>query len=117
MTSIATQGTAQLGGCTSVLARQKADHVRLHELLLALDRARGTEEEERVLARVYRLVFPHAFAEEAVLWPVLRRVVPDGARWTLQVEQEHQEVNELVTRLDSGHPGDPGRGASKVAQS
>jgi hypothetical protein len=62
-----------------------------------------------VLARVYRLVFAHAFAEEAVLWPVLRRVVPDGERWTLQVEQEHQEVNELVTRLDAGRPGDAGR--------
>jgi len=109
--SIATQTTDELGGRTSVLQRQKADHVRLHELLQALRRVRGTAEEELVLARVYRLVFSHAFAEEAVLWPVLRRVVPDGERWTLQVEQEHQEVNELVTLLDRGRPGEPGRDA------
>src|SRR5690606_20507727 len=57
----------------------------------------------------YRLVFPHAFAEESVLWPVLRRVLPDGHDLTLQVEQEHQEVNELVTRLEAMDLTDPDR--------
>lgn len=28
--------------------------------------------------RIYRLVFSHAFAEEAVLWPTIRSVLHDG---------------------------------------
>jgi hypothetical protein len=57
-----------------------------------------------------RLVFSHAFAEEAVLWPALRRALPDGEALTLRIEQEHQEICELVAELDRSRPGDPGRG-------
>ena len=89
----------QLGGPASVLVRQKREHVRLDRLLDELHATSGAEQ-DRVLISIYRLVFPHAFAEESVLWPVIRRVLPDGEALTRQVEQEHQEVNELVTRLD-----------------
>ena len=109
MQTIADRTPRELGGALSVLVRQRRDHERLDALLDELGQTRGTAAEEAVLRRVYRLVFSHAFAEEAVLWPVLRRLLPDGEALTLQVEQEHQEVNELVTRLDSGTPGDPGR--------
>jgi hemerythrin superfamily protein len=98
-TSLADQGTDALGGRLSVLTRQKADHVRLDELLHELDRT-GPAEQDPVLRRIYRLVFPHAFAEESVLWPALRRLLPDGPALTRQIEQEHQEVNELVTALE-----------------
>ncbi|MEE6294888.1 hemerythrin domain-containing protein [Georgenia wangjunii] len=101
--SIADQSVTELGGPVSVLARQRKDHVTLDRLLHDLHRTSG-ESQDAVLQRLYRLVFPHAFAEEAVLWPTLRRVLPDGHELSLDVEQEHQEVNELVTRLeDMGH--------------
>ncbi|MGP3706797.1 hemerythrin domain-containing protein [Gordonia paraffinivorans] len=47
-----------------------------------------------------RLVFPHAFAEEVVLWPALRRRLADGEQLTLEVEKEHQAINELFTSLE-----------------
>ena len=108
--TIADQTEAELGGRGSVLARQRRDHVALDELL---DRCASTtgDEQLEVLDRIYRLVFPHAFAEEAVLWPALRRSVPDGEALTLRVEQEHQEINELVTVLERARPGEPGREA------
>ncbi len=75
-------------------------------MLASLEASAGPAQDE-VLNRVCRLVFPHAFAEESVLWPVLRRVLPDGEKLTLKVEQEHQEVNELVVALEAGeHEGD-----------
>lgn len=107
--SVATQSVAQLGGPLSVLVRQKRDHIRLNALLTELVGTSGRSQIE-VLRRIYRLVFPHAFAEEAVLWPVVRRVLPDGEELTLEVEQEHQEVNELVTSLEVLHESDPRRG-------
>jgi len=100
VTSLAAQTEQDLGGPLSVLTRQKRDHVELDRLLHELA-ATSVSRQDPVLRRIYRLVFPHAFAEEAVLWPVLRRVLPDGNEITLQVEREHQEVNELVTALES----------------
>ncbi len=97
--SIATQTVDELGGPRSVLARQRRDHVQLDRLLHQLEATTGAPQ-EGVLQRIDRLVFSHAFAEEAVLWPVLRRELPDGDELTLRVEQEHQEVNELVAALE-----------------
>jgi hemerythrin superfamily protein len=108
--SIAQQTVDELGGPGSVLVRQRDDHIELDRLLTELDGTTGPAQEE-VLTRIDRLVFSHAFAEETVLWPVLRRVLPDGDALTLQVEKEHQEVNELVSALESGGLEDPRRPA------
>ncbi|MGY1835668.1 hemerythrin domain-containing protein [Blastococcus sp. SYSU DS0510] len=108
--SIADQTIEELGGPGSVLARQRRDHEELDRLLHELDGAKGAAQEE-VLTRIDRLVFSHAFAEETVLWPVIRRVLPDGDALTLQVEEEHQEVNELVSALERDGLDDPGRPA------
>jgi hemerythrin superfamily protein len=106
--SIADQTVAELGGPTSVFVRQRNDHTELDRLLHELDGSTGTEQ-ERVLRRIDRLVFSHAFAEETVLWPVIRRVLPDGDALTRHVEEEHQEVNELVSRLETLGHDDPRR--------
>jgi hemerythrin superfamily protein len=106
-TSIAYQSIEELGGAGSVLVRQRRDHERLDELLRRV-RATADTEQDEVLMRICRLVFPHAFAEEAVLWPALRRALPDGEEVTVHVEREHQEINEVVAALDRSrhHIGD-----------
>ena len=108
--SIADQTDEELGGPGSVLVRQRADHVELDRLLHELDGSTGRAQEE-VLTRIDRLVFSHAFAEETVIWPVVRRVLPDGEAITLQIEREHQEVNELVAALVEGGLDSPERPA------
>jgi DNA-binding transcriptional regulator YdaS (Cro superfamily) len=100
--SIAQQTVEELGGPGSVFARQRRDHEELDGLMRSVRATTGAEQEE-VLNRMCRLVFSHAFAEEAVLWPELRRLLPDGEALTLRVEQEHEEVNQLWTRLEA-HP-------------
>ncbi|OUC80223.1 hemerythrin domain-containing protein [Gordonia lacunae] len=96
--SLAEQTEKELGGIKSVLCRQKRDHVELDRLIAAAEKSSGTER-AAALDDLTRLVFPHAFAEEAVLWPVIRRRLPDGEQLTLEVEKEHQAINELVTSL------------------
>lgn len=111
MRSMADQTVEELGGPGSVLVRQRDDHIELDRLLHELDGATGTAQEE-VLNRIDRLVLSHAFAEETVIWPVVRKVLPDGEALTLQIEEEHQEVNELVTALERDgldHPERPAR--------
>jgi hypothetical protein len=111
--TIADQSVGQLGGRTSILARQRADHERLGRLI---DRARATVEgggveHAKTLRALARLVFTHAFAEEAVLFPAGRRVLPEGDPLTLHIERAHQEVDELVSRLDRSTERDPGHAA------
>ncbi len=77
MRSVAEQSVAELGGPASVLSCQKRDHVELDRLLNRLPEL-GPHAQGAILLQIYRLVFPHAFAEEAVLWPVMRRILPDG---------------------------------------
>jgi len=117
MRSLAEQSTAEMGGRWSVLARQKADHVDLEAMLHELDEA-PLQAQPELLNRIYRLVFPHAFAEESVLWPVLRRVLPDGERLTAIVEQEHQQINELVCELEELplHDGDRPRVLAAIVE-
>ncbi len=108
MESISEQPESALGGGQSVLVRQRRDHERLAALMRTVRTTSGAEQDE-ALMRMCRLVFTHAFAEEAVLWPTLRRVLPDGEALTLEVEQEHQEITEVVSALDRSRPGDAGR--------
>jgi hypothetical protein len=106
--SIAGQTEAELGGRLSVLVRQRRDHQRLDALLREVRSTEGDAQDDAI-QRVCRLVFPHAFAEEAVLWPAARRVLPDAAELTTEVEEEHQEINETFTALERSRHGDPGR--------
>jgi hemerythrin superfamily protein len=106
--SLADQTVEELGGRWSILHRQKQDHVELDTLLERLPDTSG-EERDELLNRICRLVFTHAFAEEAVLWPALRRSLEDGEELTARVEREHQEITELVARLEQTPSGDPER--------
>ena len=106
--SVADQSEAELGGTRSLLVRQRKDHALLDRLLGDLRATAGTQQDE-VLTRLGRLVFPHAYGEETVLWPVLRAVLPDGEALTLRNEQEHQRINELFSQLDRTPSGDPRR--------
>ncbi len=104
--TIADQTLEHLAGRSSILARQRADHARLDRLMA---RARETAEvggiaHQVALRAVARLVFTHAFAEDAVLFPAARRALPEGDPLTLRIETDHQEVDELVTRLDRSSP-------------
>lgn len=53
-----------------------------------------------MLTRLCRLVFPHAFAEEAVLFPAARKVLDPGEEVSREIEQEHQEINEVYAAVE-----------------
>ncbi|GHB54556.1 hemerythrin [Streptomyces viridiviolaceus] len=107
--TIADQTLDQLGGESSVLARQRRDHVQLERLMAQYQDLGDGEDRERILKETVQLVFSHAFAEETVLWPAVRRCVPGGDELTARVEEEHQQINDLVTDIERLAPGDPER--------
>lgn len=44
-----------------------------------------------------------------MLWPAVRRCVTDGDELTAQVEDEHQQINDLTTDIERLRPGNPER--------
>ena len=86
----------------------RREHGELDDVLERLANSSGDEQDE-VLTRLWRLVFPHAYAEETVVWPAIRAVSGDGDELTLHVEQGHQKLSELTAELDRTRPGDRGR--------
>ncbi|CAL9612970.1 hypothetical protein SUDANB108_05696 [Streptomyces sp. enrichment culture] len=103
--TIEDQTVEQLGGEGSVLARQRRDHAEMDRLMDRHQALPDGAERERVLKQLVQLVFSHAFAEETVLWPAVRRAAADGEELTSRVEEEHQEINDLVTAVERLEPG------------
>jgi hemerythrin superfamily protein len=108
--SVAGQSVEALGGPGSIIVRQRREHQRLDDLAR---RVRNTEsaEQDEALTELCRLVFPHAFAEEAVLFPAARKRLPAGEALSLDIEQDHQEINEVYAAVERSRRGDPGREA------
>ncbi|MFI9771222.1 hemerythrin domain-containing protein [Streptomyces sp. NPDC052415] len=107
--TIKDQTMEQLGGPGSVLARQRRDHAEMDRLMDRYQTLPDGEDRERVLQTTVQLVFSHAFAEETVLWPAVRRSVPGGDELTSRVEEEHQQINHLVADIERLSPGSPER--------
>ncbi|MEG8274996.1 hemerythrin domain-containing protein [Streptomyces sp. AHA2] len=107
--TIEDQSVEELGGESSVLARQRRDHAEMDRLMDRYRSLPAGEDREKVLKDLVQLVFSHAFAEETVLWPAVRRSVPDGEELTSRVEEEHQEINDLVADIERLEPGTPER--------
>lgn len=107
--TIKEQTLQQLGGSSSVLARQRREHAQIDRLMDQYRASGRRETRERILQEVVQLVFSHAFAEETVLWPTVRRAVPEGEQLTARVEGEHQQISDLVADVERLAPGDPDR--------
>lgn len=108
--SLAEQTVQELGGPASLLVKQRVDHAELDRRLERVAATRGNAQDEALRA-LYRLSFPHAFAEESVVWPGARRALPDGDDLTARNEEEHQEINEVAARLERTPHDDPERPA------
>ncbi|PIM68014.1 cation-binding protein [Streptomyces sp. JV178] len=103
--TIKEQTVEQLGGPSSVLARQRRDHAEMDRLMDRCRTLADGDDRERILQETVQLVFSHAFAEETVLWPMVRRSVEDGHELTSRVEEEHQQINDLVADIERLGPG------------
>ncbi|MEW2417023.1 hemerythrin domain-containing protein [Streptomyces sp. NPDC046866] len=104
---LAQQSPDQLGGEASVLVRQRRDHGELDRLMRLYESTDlPLSAQQAVLRDIFQLTFSHAFAEETVLWPALRRLAADGEELTSRVEAEHQQINDLAMAIESTDPHD-----------
>lgn len=88
----------RLGDERSLVARQQRDHEHLVVLVDWLTHSPATDQ-GAILREICRVVFPHAFADEAVLWPAVRKHLPYGETLVQQMNEERREMNDLACRL------------------
>ncbi len=82
-----------------------SDHRRI-ETLFSQVGTRGSEAgQEEVARKIIEELSVHAAIEEQVLYPTVRRELPDGDALAEHSLEEHQEVKETLAQIESVGPG------------
>ncbi len=81
-----------------------AEHHVIDELLQALE----TEREDRfqLAHRLIDAMAAHTAAEQQILYPAIRDIVPGGAEMANQGQKDHQAMRERLMTLETSYPGE-----------
>jgi hemerythrin superfamily protein len=82
-----------------------ADHRKVEELFGQLEREES--DRRRLVDQVIDELTAHTAAEEQVVYPAIRDMVPDGGQLADRALAEHKGMKEAMTALEQGQPGDP----------
>jgi hemerythrin superfamily protein len=77
-----------------------ADHTEVEQLFLQLESMTGGEAGDDLVADVVRELSIHAAIEEQVLYPTMRKALPDGETLVREAIDEHQEVKETLAAIE-----------------
>ena len=92
---------------SGVVTLIKEDHQQLEAVFKKLESAEPAEI-DGLLRQVARLLIPHSKAEEQVVYPAIKRIVPSEGSDVDDGLAEHQHVEETLTQLLASDPEDPG---------
>ena len=83
------------------------DHREALELLNRIASITDPDERRDLADTVISEVVRHAIAEEMYVYPAMREHVPDGEQAVKHDNQEHQQLEEVMKRLEAVQPTDP----------
>ncbi|MEY2477645.1 MAG: hypothetical protein QOG87_2960 [Actinomycetota bacterium] len=83
------------------------DHKEVDQLFEQFDRERETFE-GGLLRRIIEALSVHAAVEEQVVYPAMRKALPDGDARVQQAIADHQKVKEALAELEKMAPLDQG---------
>jgi iron-sulfur cluster repair protein YtfE (RIC family) len=92
---------------SGVVTLIKEDHQQLEAVFKKLESAEPAEIHD-LLRQVARLLIPHSKAEEQVVYPAIKRVVPSEGSDVDDGLAEHQHVEETLKQLLASDPEEPG---------
>ncbi|MFL5796893.1 MAG: hemerythrin domain-containing protein [Actinomycetota bacterium] len=85
------------------------DHREVEGLFDQFESSAGdTDRKGQIANQIIRELSIHAAIEEEVFYPAVRDAIADGEGIVEHSLEEHQEVKELLSELESMDPGDPG---------
>ncbi|MGH3928141.1 MAG: hemerythrin domain-containing protein [Pseudonocardiaceae bacterium] len=79
------------------------DHRRIEELLATLESRQG--DARRLVDQVIDELSAHTEAEEQVVYPAVRDMVPGGGRMADQAIAEHKIMKQVLAKLEQSEPG------------
>ena len=84
-----------------------ADHAEVEQLFRQIESLPQGEARDEVVSSVIRELSVHAAIEEQVLYPVMRKELPDGDTLVQQAIEEHQLAKETLARIEgAGSPAE-----------
>ena len=92
---------------SGVVTLIKDDHQKLESVFKKLESAEPAEIKD-LLQQVARLLIPHSKAEEQVVYPAIKRMVPSEESDVDDGLAEHQHVEKTLTQLLASDPEAPG---------
>ena len=92
----------------NVLKLLKKDHSTIQDLFGKFDRTGKSAHEKRseLFEKIRREWHLHSRAEEEIFYPALKALNGEGRRLISEVLKEHQELDELLTRISRLKPAD-----------
>ena len=87
-----------------------ADHTDVEQLFVQIESLPEGEPRSNLVGDVIRELSVHAAIEEQVLYPAMRKALPDGETLVQEAIDEHQEVKETlaaIERADTAAERDP----------
>lgn len=87
----------------------KEDHQKLEGIFKKLESGNADGEElSQLLRQVAELLIPHSKAEEEVVYPAIKKIVPSEGEDVDDGLAEHQHVEEVLNELLASDPEAPG---------
>lgn len=80
------------------------DHRAVEKLFAELESREG--DRRRLVDQVIGELSAHTTAEEQVIYPAVRDMVPGGGRMADQALAEHKAMKQELAKLEQGQPGD-----------
>jgi hemerythrin superfamily protein len=77
-----------------------ADHTDVEQLFLQIESSPAGEAGDDIVGNVVRELSVHAAIEEQVLYPAMRKALPDGETLVQEAIDEHQEVKETLAAIE-----------------
>jgi len=92
---------------SGVVTLIKEDHQKLESVFKKLEKAEPPEVPD-LLRQVQEMLVPHSKAEEQVVYPAIKSMVPDESSDVDDGLEEHHHVEETLDQLLASDPGAPG---------
>lgn len=90
-----------------VIALIEEDHREVEELFSQFETSDDTGKRAEIGERIIQELTIHAELEEAILYPAIKRALPDGKALIDHATKEHEQAESLIERLDGTDPDDP----------
>jgi hemerythrin superfamily protein len=76
------------------------DHREVEQLFAQVESSGGGSQNEQAVQKIVRELSIHAAIEEQVVYPVMRRSLPDGESKVEEAIEEHQAVKEALAEIE-----------------